>query len=310
MIRIDDLQVFVHAAQSGSFSAAARQLDLSPALASTAVQRLEQALSVRLFVRSTRRMRLSDEGVRYLPHARSILGAIALGREELDQGRTEIAGPLRLSVPSDLGRNVLLTWLDAFQQEHPRLSLNLHMSDQTANFFQDQLDAGVRYGRLSDSSLVALPLVPDNRRTLCAAPAYIARHGAPRSPQELSRHNCLCYVMGEQTHDRWTFHLPTGISTVTIHGDRVSDDADVVRRWAVAGLGIIYKSRLDVWPDLVSGRLLELIPPEYGEPTPLQLVAAHRSALTPAVQGLREYLAHCFARMRAEKVPKRSPEHG
>jgi DNA-binding transcriptional LysR family regulator len=304
MIRFDDLQVFVHAAQSGNFSATARMLDLSPALVSGAMQRLEGELGVRLFVRSTRRMRLSDEGERYLPHAQNILGAIASGREELDQGRTEIAGPLRLSVPSDLGRNVLLPWLEDFQQRHPRLSLNLRMSDQTANFFQSQLDAGVRYGRLSDSSLVALPLVPDNRRTLCAAPAYIARHGAPRTPQELSQHNCLCYVMGEQIYDRWTFHLPAGISTVSIQGDRVSDDADVVRRWAVAGLGIIYKSRLDVWPDLVSGRLLELIPPAYGEPTPLQLVTAHRSALTPAVQELREHLAHCFTRLRAERIPQ------
>jgi len=267
------------------------------------VQRLKRALDVRLFVRSTRRMRLSDDGERYLPHARSILDAITQGQQSLDHGRSEIAGVLRLSAPSDLGRNVLLPWLDVFQQQHPRLALNLRMSDQAASFFHQPLDATVRYGALTDSSLVALPLVPDNRRTLCAAPAYIAQHGAPRMPDELLHHNCLRYVMGEQTHERWTFHLPEGMRTVTVNGDRVSDDTDVVRRWAVAGLGVVYKSRLDVWSDLVSGRLVELMPAGYGQPTPLQLVAAHRSALTPAIQRLREHLATCLEHMLDESIP-------
>jgi DNA-binding transcriptional LysR family regulator len=303
MIRVDDLQVFVSAAQSGSFSAAARQLDLSPALASGAVQRLERAVGARLFVRSTRRMRLSEDGENYLPPARAILAAISDGQQALVQDRTEVAGPLRLSAPSDLGRNVLLPWLDTFQQLHPKISLQVRMSDQAANFFSKALDAGVRYGKLADSTLVALPLVPDNRRTLCAAPDYIARHGRPSTPEELRSHNCLRYVMGEQTYERWTFHLPDGLRTVSISGDRVSDDADVVRRWAVAGHGIVYKSRLDVWPDLVAGTLVELFPPAFGQPTPLQLVAAHRSALTPAIQQLRAFLATRFAAMLKEQHP-------
>lgn len=299
MVRLDDLQVFIRAAEAGSFSAAARELDLSPALASGSMQRLEQALGARLFVRSTRRMRLSEDGERYLPHARAILEAVAGGRQALLQGRDEIEGPLRLSIPSDLGRNVLLPWLDQFQQSHPGLTLHLHMSDQTADLFRESVDAGIRYGQLADSSLVSLPLVPSNRRTLCASPAYIERHGAPRTPLDLSRHNCLRYVMGDQTFERWSFHLPQGIQTVSVAGDRVSDDADVVRRWALAGLGVVYKSRLDVWPDLQAGRLLELFPAHYGQPSPLQLVSAHRSALTPAVQQLKAFLTDCFARQQA-----------
>ncbi|MDO9402501.1 MAG: LysR family transcriptional regulator [Polaromonas sp.] len=290
MIRLDDLQVFVRTADAGSFSAAARQLDSTPALASSAILRLERALGLRLFVRSTRRMRLSEEGERYLPHAREAVAALASGQSALAHGRDTIAGPLRLSAPSDFGRNVLLPWLDDFQQLHPQLSLHLRISDQVADFFQQPLDAVLRYGLLADSGLVSMPVAPWNRRTLCAAPTYIARHGAPQSPDDLRSHNCLRYVMGEHTHQRWSFHLPAGVQTVSVDGDRVSDDADVVRRWAVAGLGLLYKSRLDVDGDLRSGQLVELFPPAQGEPSPLQLVSAHRSALTPAVQQLRHFL--------------------
>lgn len=293
MLRLDDLQVFIQTAEAGSFSAAARQLDLTPSLASSCIQRLERELGARLFVRSTRRLRLSEDGERYLPHARSILGAVQGGQQVLAQERQEISGTLRLSAPSDLGRNVLVPWLDEFQQMHPALSLHLRISDQTADFFQQSLDAVIRYGVLADSGLVSLPLASDNRRTLCAAPAYLERFGHPKTPSELRQHNCLRYVMSEFTYEKWSFELPDGVQSVAVCGNRVSDDADVVRRWAVAGLGMIYKSRLDLFADIAAGRLVEVFPAKYGEPAPLQLVSAHRSAVTPALQKLRDFLQGC-----------------
>ena len=294
IVRVDDLQVFVTTASAGSFSAAARLLDISPALASGAVQRLEGSLGVRLFVRSTRRLRLSDDGERYLSHARQALEALGSGEVALSQGREEIAGTLRLSMPSDIGRNLLLPWLDEFQQSHPEVMLQLRVSDQVADLVGQQLDASIRYGQLADSSLVSMMLAPGNRRTVCASPDYIARHGVPATLEDLARHNCLRYVVGEQTYERWSFHMPDGIKTVQVAGDRVSDDADIVRRWGVAGFGIVYKSRLDVLSDLSAGRLIELFPGEYGQPAPLQMVCAHRTSLTPAVQVLRAFLVQRF----------------
>ncbi|WP_434702033.1 LysR substrate-binding domain-containing protein [Pseudomonas sp. D1-36] len=296
MIRVDDLQVFVTTTDAGSFSAAARLLDISPALASVAVQRLEASLGVRLFVRSTRRLRLSDDGERYLSHARQALEALENGELALAQGRDEISGTLRLSMPSDIGRNLLLPWLDEFQQLHPKVLLQLRVSDQVADLFTEHLDASIRYGQLADSSLVSLALAPSNRRTVCASPDYIARHGRPETPGELSRHNCLRYVMGEQTFERWSFQTPQGVETVQVLGNRISDDADIVRRWGVSGLGVVYKSKLDVMDDIRSGRLVEIFPPDYGQPAPLQLVCAHRTSLTPAVQVLRAFLVARFER--------------
>jgi DNA-binding transcriptional LysR family regulator len=291
VIRVDDLQVFVTTTDAGSFSAAARLLDISPALASVAVQRLEASLGVRLFVRSTRRLRLSDDGERYLAHARRALEVLEDGELALAEGRDEVAGTLRLSVPSDIGRNLLLPWLDEFQQMHPKVLLQLRVSDQVADLFGEHLDASIRYGQLADSSLVSLMLAPSNRRTVCASPDYIARHGLPKTPGELSGHNCLRYVMGEQTYERWIFQTADGLETVQVAGDRISDDADIARRWAVAGQGIVYKSKLDVMDDIRSGRLVEIFPAEYGQPAPLQLVCAHRTSLTPSVQVLRAFLS-------------------
>ncbi len=296
MIRSDDLAFFVRAADSGSFSAAARGLNVSPALVSSAVQRLERALGARLFLRSTRSMQLSEEGAQYLPHARAGLAALSLGQRVLGEVGEALSGSLRLSAPSDFGRNLLQPWLDAFQHEHAGLSVVLRLSDRATDLWRHPVDAAVRYGVLQDSALVAIPLAPDNRRALCAAPAYLERHGTPARLDDLRRHNCLRYVWGEQVHERWRFLLPEGEHTVTVSGDRVSDDADVVRRWAVAGEGLVYKSRLDLLPDLAAGRLVELLPGVLGEPAPLHLVCAHRDHITPALARLRDFVrSRCAA---------------
>lgn len=309
MIRLDDLQIFVQTVDAGSFSDAARQLNIAPKLASSAVLRLEKALGARLFARSTRSMQLTEEGERYLPHARAMLGALAQGTQALAAGGLALSGPLRLSMPSDLGRNLLLPWLDAFQHQHPGLSLHLRISDRPADLLRQPLDAALRYGVLSDSSLVALPLAEDNRRAVCASPRYLETHGRPTRVDELKKHNCLRFVWSEQVHERWRFTLPEGDRVVTVSGNRISDDAELVRRWAVAGEGVIYKSRLDVAADIAAGRLVELFPAAHCEPAPLNLVCAERSRVTPAVLQLREFLRERLREMAgssAEATPRRA----
>ncbi|WP_175926000.1 LysR family transcriptional regulator [Burkholderia cepacia] len=305
MIRLDDVQIFVHTVDYGSFSEAARQLNIAPAHASASVQRLEKALDTRLFTRSTRSMQLSEAGERYLPHARVMIGALEQGQQALVNGREALSGPLRLSAPSDFGRNLLLPWLDEFQHQHPGLSLHLKMSDRAADLIRQPLDAVVRYGALPDSSLLALKLVDNNRRALCASPSYLKRHGAPAKVDDLRRHNCLRYVWSEQLHERWRFTPPGGERTVAVTGNRISDDADAVRRWAVAGEGLVYKSRLDLIDDLKAGRLVELFPPEDCEPAPLHLICAHRAQLTPAINQL-----HFFLRERCSALLASHPYGG
>lgn len=302
MLRFDDLQLFVRTAETGSLSAAARLLDVSPAVASAALKRLEQQLQVRLLARSTRSLRLTPEGELYLVHARLALQSLEEGRQQLVGSQEGICGVLQLSAPSDLGRNTLLPWLDAFQDEHPQLQLRLLLADRVADLFREPVDIALRYGAPEDSSLVALPVAPENRRVLCASPSYLARHGSPRSVEELHQHNCLLYMLHGRAYDRWHFQDGKREVLMNVAGDRVCDDADVTRRWAVAGRGVVYKSWLDVAEDVHEGRLQVLLPNWLGEPTPLYLVCAHRAQLSKAVHLLRE-----FVQLRCQRLLDAAP---
>ncbi|MDA7088035.1 LysR family transcriptional regulator [Pseudomonas sp. SA3-5] len=304
MLNFADLQVFVRTAELGSLSAAARLLDISPAVASAALKRLEQHLQAHLLVRSTRSLRLTPEGEAFLVHARLALQSLDDGRQQLAGSKVGISGLLQLSAPSDFGRNILLPWLDEFQLAHPQLQLRLLLGDRVTDLFREPVDIALRYGAPEDSSLVALPVAAGNRRVLCAAPDYLARHGEPRSVEALAEHNCLLYMLGGRVHERWRFQAGKREQSLTVGGDRVSDDADVVHRWAVAGAGLVYKSWLDVAGDVQAGRLKVLLPEWRGEATPLNLICAHRAQLSKPVHLLRE-----FVQSRCAALLARAPWH-
>ena len=200
-----------------------------------------------------------------------------------------LRGTLQLAAPSDLGRNVLLPWLDAFQAEHLGIDIRLQLADRVANVYSEPVDAAFRYGKPQDSSLVALPLAADHRRVLCAAPAYLAAHGMPDTPHALAEHQGLCFMLGEDVHDRWRFWDAAGQEVVVrVRSRNVANDGDVVRRWAVLGRGIAYKSYFDAADDLAAGRLVPLCPGWTTEAVPLFLVAPSRRQFTPLVRALRD----------------------
>ncbi|SDB91472.1 LysR family transcriptional regulator [Paraburkholderia lycopersici] len=290
MIRLEDLVIFISAADNGSLSAAARQLDLTPAVASVGLKRLEAELGTRLLARSTRSLRLTPDGERYLDYARNVMEQVEAGQNAVVRGRMTIGGTVSLSIPSDLGRSVLMLWLDEFQAQHPAVSFQVHIGDHVTDMFRSPVAVAIRYGVPEDSALVALPLAPANRRVLCGAPAYFARHGKPVSPADLSRHNCLRFALSGVLHDRWTFFGGGDAAVVRVHGDRSSDDGELVRRWAVAGHGLAYKSRLDVLADIRAGRLETALDAFQGEDAPLHLVCAHRTMLSPTVNALCDLL--------------------
>ncbi|HSI95724.1 MAG: LysR family transcriptional regulator [Methylophilaceae bacterium] len=286
---LQDLEVFVRTADCGSLSAAARLLGISPAVASVALKRLESDLDLILFVRTTRSMRLTPEGETLLARCRPLLEGFREAEEELGAGHALI-GSLQISMPSDLGRNLILPWLDEFQTRYPRVHLRIQVSDRLADIYRQPVDIAIRYGTPPSSGLVALPLVQENRRVLCAAPAYLRQYGTPASPHELTAHNCLCFMLNDTVYDSWRFWKGDKESLVNVRGNRLSDDSDAVRRWAVAGYGVVYRSRIDVVGDLVAGRLQLLCPDWLGESVPLHLVCADRRQLSPTVRLLREFL--------------------
>ncbi|MFT5780716.1 MAG: DNA-binding transcriptional LysR family regulator [Pseudomonas sp.] len=294
MSSILDLDIFVRTADSGSFSAAARALDMSPAAASIAIKRLETRLGVRLMVRSTRSLRLTDEGRRYLDSVRLALGALAEGEQALQSHTLGLSGSLQLAAPSDFGRNVLLSWLDEFKQQHPHIQLRLLLNDRNADLFREPVDIALRYGVPQDSSLVALPIAPQHRRLACASPAYLARCGTPHTPSELAKHAAVLYLRNERAHDLWRFSRVSEVQEVRVSGDYLCDDGEVARLWALAGHGIVYKAQLDVQADLTAGRLVQVLGDWQGESAPFNLLCPHRAQVSERVKALQSFLQqHC-----------------
>ena len=291
MIRIDDLGLFLRSAALGSFTAAAVEANLLPGQVAAAIKRLERELEVRLFTRTTRSLRLSAEGEQYLPTARGVLEQLELGRERLRGDDAPLRGTLQIAAPSNLGRNILLPMLTEFRRQHPELSLRFLVSDQVTNLFRDPVDVALRYGWNEDANYIALPLAPWNRRVLVASPDYVTRHGTPTSVDDLTRHPCLLYLQNGRLHDRWEL----GEKTVQVTGPLFSDDADVVRRWAVAGEGIAYKTWLDVYADVQAQRLVVLLPEIPGDVYPLSFACPHRGQMSRAVTQLYQWLNQQFS---------------
>ena len=291
MIRIDDLGLFVRSAALGSFTAAALEADLLPGQVAAAIKRLERELDVRLFARTTRSLRLTAEGEQYLPTALSVLETLKQGEESLHGANARLRGVLQVAAPSDLWRNILLPWLSAFRRQHPELSLRFVLSDQVADLFREPVDVAIRYGSNEDANYVALPLAPWNRRVLVASTDYVGRHGYPSTPDDLSRHPCLLYLQNGRVYDKWRL----GNQSIQVSGPLFSDDADVVRRWALGGEGIANKSWLDVSSDVAAGRLVVLLPEYPGDASPLSLVCPHRKQISPAVTQLYSWLSSQFS---------------
>lgn len=250
MFRLEDLTLFVRAAALGSFSDAAREAGQQPAQVSAAIKRLETILNIRLFARSTRSLRLTPEGETWLPYATQMLDTLEAGLQKIQTPDDEVRGMLQIAVPSDLGRNLLLTLFRDFRQRHPALRLRLLFSDQLTDVFKDPVDVAFRYGNNDDASFILLPVAPENRRVLVASPEWIARHGEPQTLEELSQHNALIYILRGRPFDRWSLSLDGVVQQQKVSGTVMSDDAEVIRRLAIAGEGIAYKSMLDVSDDL------------------------------------------------------------
>lgn len=290
MIRIDDLVIFIRVASLDSFSAVAREMDVLPSQISASIKRLERELDIRLFARSTRSLRLTAEGEQYLPYARAVVDSLNEGKACLQQTDTHLKGTLQIACSSDFGRNVLLPWLIEFRQINPSLVLRLSLSDQVVDIYRDPVDVALRYGRVPDADFVSLPLMPLNRRTLAAAPAYLERFGRPKSIEDLNDHACLRLHLNGKVYDRWVFPQVGDPHTICVTGPVISDDADVIRRCAIAGEGILYKSWLDICQDVREGHLEVVLPEQPGELFPLHFICPHRKQFSPSIRSLYAYL--------------------
>ncbi|WP_299585476.1 LysR family transcriptional regulator [uncultured Microbulbifer sp.] len=288
-MQIEDLNVILKVAEFRSITAAAASLDMRTATASAAIKRVERALGADLFIRTTRQLRLSAAGERFIPKCEEALLTLVLAKQDLKADTTELAGELRIGLSSDLGRNLVVPWLDAFQDLYPGIYLKVNISDSQVDFYRDPVDVALRYGPPGDSNLYGFKIC-DSPRLLCAAPDYLARHGTPKHPDDLARHNGLFYQLHDIVHNNWEFTAREQLFRVRMHGDRASNDGDLVRRWCVAGRGLAVKSSLDMARDLLKNTVVAVMGGYQAERTELWLVCPGRQSITPTVRLIRDTL--------------------
>jgi DNA-binding transcriptional LysR family regulator len=296
MSNLGDIRLFVEAANLGGLSAAGRKLGLSPAAASARLIKLESGLHTRLFERTTRHLRLTDEGRAYLAYCQQAVQALDDGQALLQAGESVVRGKVRISATSDFGRHVLKDWLDEFNKQYPEVTFALVLSDSLSNLLQDDIDLVIRFGVPADSSFVARPLAP-NRRVLCASPRYLAKHGAPEHPRDLERFDCIVLVSGAGPANDWRFARKGKVEsyTVPLADARETNDGAVAREWAIRGYGIALKSMWDIGADLRAGRLKILLPQWRSADAPVHALYRRNRYMAPRVRALLDFLIKRFA---------------
>ena len=286
-MKLDDLDLFVRISDTGSITESAQQLDITTAAASAALKRLEDQLDTQLFVRSTRRLRITEEGERFLQYSRKALDAVSDGISAINSSKGKIAGTIRMSISSDLGRNLMIPWLDEIVDMRPKLSVNVNIQDSISDFYSERVDVAIRYGEPQDSSLVAFEIANVDT-IICAAPNYIKKFGSPSNPNDLLDHNCLFYQLNEKVHDTWNFQRGKNKFKVHVKGNRACNDGELVKRWAIAGKGIALKAKLEMVSDINAGKVVELLKGYRTPPLGLWMICPTRKQVTPGILLLRD----------------------
>jgi molybdate transport repressor ModE-like protein len=289
MDKLTSMKVFSAIVQAGSFSAAAREMNISRAMATKHVQHLEDMLGTRLLNRTNRRLKLTEAGQAYRERCARILTDI----EESERAVTELnarpGGTLKLTAPTSFGTFHLVPAINDYASLHPEVKVQLALSDQQVDPVEDGLDLVVRVGRLKDSNLIA------RRVVVCGAPSYFKKNPVPEKPEELAEHNCLLYTEREPKNE-WLFKRPGGEDyTVQVAGDFEASNADAARIAALGGRGLIQLPTYVVGPDIEQGRLHMVLKDYESDEIPIHLIYPHRRHLSATVRTFVEFLQLRFA---------------
>src|SRR6185295_6976245 len=251
---IQDMRIFARVAAVQNLSAVGSELGLTPGTISKRIQALEDELSARLFDRTTRSIRITEEGATFLSHVERILAEIEAARASVDDKVSKPKGKLKISAPAGLGRRYVAPALCAFLRDYPGIEAQLDLQDRPVNLQEDGYDVAIRTGALSDSSVIAKRLAPD-RHVIAASPAYIANWGRPLRAEDLGKHNCL--VVSDRS--QWTLSRNGAESTVRVSGTLRSNNGDLLCQAAIDGNGLIRASELEILSELASGQLVHVL---------------------------------------------------
>jgi LysR family transcriptional regulator, transcriptional activator for dmlA len=273
----------------GSLTAAARELGLTPPAVSRRLALLESRLGVQLLNRTTRRISLTPEGDEYLSQARRILADIADMEQQLSRAMAEPRGLLRVNATLGFGRSHVAPVISRFCKTYPGVQVQFHLSVTPPPLTEDAFDVCVRFGNPPDARVVARK-VAANRRLLCASAAYLARHGTPRTPADLARHNCISIHHGDEAYGLWRFTSGRRAESVKVTGSLSTNDGDIAVAWALDGHGILMRAEWDIAKYLRSGRLRQVLESYATPPADIYAVYPQRHHKSPRVEAFVDFL--------------------
>ncbi len=292
MDQLKQIESFVSVATRGSLSAAARLEGVTPAVIGRRLDALEQRLGVKLLLRTTRSITLTFEGSAFLEDCQRILNDLSNAEASVSLGGVKASGHLRVSAPAGFGRRHVAPLVRAFLDANPDVSCTLDLTDRLVDLVNENIDCAIRIGDLADSSLVSIRLA-DNRRVVVASPDYLARHGAPATPDELAGHTCLS--LGQQRGWQFT-DSEGGTLTVKVGGRLECNDGAVLHEWALAGHGLAWRSRWEVDADLRAGRLVSVLDDWAAPVMGIYAIFPQRRHLALRVRLLIDYFKYHFGR--------------
>ena len=289
-MNVEHLKLFVRLATTQNISRAGQEIGLSPAVASTYINKLEAGLGVRLVNRTTRKVSLTEAGQAFLPHAKEVLTTIEMARASVGAGSTAPSGILRVTAPASFGRIHLLPALKGFLSTYPDLSLDLRLSDTIVDLVEGGFDIAIRNSELTDSTLIARKLAPD-KRIICAAPDYLERKGIPQSPQALTEHQCINLVGMES----WVFDTSDGRTSIKTHGNLRTDNGEAIRDACINGMGLTISATWSVFQHIRNGDLVQVLP-DYPLASDTAIWAVYPSTrlLPPKVRVFIDYFADFY----------------
>lgn len=299
----DTLRLFVLAADKLNISAAGRELGLAPSVASAWMTKLEKSVGADLLHRSTRKVALSTEGLEFLPYARDIVAREDAARAALGQGKAQVSGSLRFTAPSTFAQLYIAPILPDFMKDHPELRLDMRLSDKQFDLIDGSFDLALRNAVLEDSSLRGRKLA-DDIRILCASPGYLIAHGQPETPHDLCDHDMVAF--GNDLPQRITKDDGTSADFDPRIGrcNLIIDDGHSHKVATLAGAGVALHSLWSVHEELVSGRLIRVLPDYSGvADTTLWLIYPHANVLSAKVRVFMDFLLDRIGQKPAWQAP-------
>ena len=292
-----DLGFFSVLAGAGSLSAAARELGVTTPAVSKHLAQMEARLGVSLVNRTTRRMGMTPEGELYLEHARRILGEIDGMEELLGVSKGTPKGLLRVNATLGFGRSHVAPLISRFVRKHPQMEVQLQLSVNPPALTDDSFDVCIRFGAPPAARVIARHIAP-NRRLLCASPAYLARHGTPKVPNDLIKHNCIGIRQGEEAYGLWRLTTGRGKNATTeaikTRGNLTTNDGEIAVNWALDGHGILMRAEWDIERFLATGRLVQVLPQHATPDADIYAVYPQRHQLAVRVRAFVDFVALAF----------------